>query len=65
VDEQLIPLVYFTASLKIVCKIDVDIPPIHITQQMNQEQDISSNLNQGHPTYTYNPTNEPSRAKKL
>jgi hypothetical protein len=43
----------------------VDIPPIHITQQMNQEQDISSNLNQGHPTYTYNPTNEPSRAKKL
>jgi hypothetical protein len=26
---------------------DVDIPPIHMTQQMNQEQDTSSNLNQG------------------
>jgi hypothetical protein len=26
---------------------DADIPPIHTTQQMNQEQDTSSNLNQG------------------
>jgi hypothetical protein len=25
---------------------DADIPPIHMTQQMNQEQDTSSNLNQ-------------------
>jgi hypothetical protein len=35
----------------------VDIPPIHSTQQINQEQDTSSNLNQGHWTR--------SRAKKL
>jgi hypothetical protein len=34
-----------------------DIPPIHTTQQMNQEQDTSSNLNQGPLTR--------SRAKKL
>jgi hypothetical protein len=36
---------------------DVDIPPIHMTQQMNQEQDTSSNLNQRLLTS--------SRAKKL
>jgi hypothetical protein len=35
----------------------VDIPPVHMTQQMNQEQYSSSNLNQG-PLTT-------SRAKKL
>jgi hypothetical protein len=26
---------------------DADIPSLHLTQQMNQEQDTSSNLNQG------------------
>jgi hypothetical protein len=36
---------------------DADIPPIHTTQQMNQEQDTSSNLNHGPLTR--------SRAKKL
>jgi hypothetical protein len=35
----------------------VDILPIHTTQQMNQEQDTSSNLNQGYLTR--------SHAKKL
>jgi hypothetical protein len=36
---------------------DADIPPIHMTQQINQEQDASSNLNQGPLTI--------SHAKKL
>jgi hypothetical protein len=36
---------------------DVDIPPILTTQQMNQDQDTSSNLNQGPLTR--------SRAQKL
>jgi hypothetical protein len=36
---------------------DADIPPIHTTQQMNQEQDTSSNLNQAPLTR--------SHAKKL
>jgi hypothetical protein len=36
---------------------DGDIPPTHTTQQMNQEQDTSSNLNQGPLTI--------SHAKKL
>jgi hypothetical protein len=36
---------------------DANIPPIHMTQQMNQEQDTSSNLSQGPLTR--------SRAKKL
>jgi hypothetical protein len=29
---------------------DADISPTHTTQQMNEEQDTSSNLNQGHLT---------------